>query len=151
MPQPCQHKRQFPKRTHPSTSIRQIQTQEESHQQTDSSEEEYIFTCEKMADSKMPKVTVKINDIPITMIVDTGASLDIIDEVTFNKLEQKAHIQLGCTSTKLFAYGSHEQLPLLGKFTTVVETSRKLTPACLLACCERKFWFSVELQNCLCP
>ena len=131
VPQPRQHKCQFPKRTHPSTSIRQIQKQEESHQQTDSSEEEYIFTCEKMADSKMPKVTVKINDIPITMIIDTGASLDIIDEVTFHKLEQKARIQLGRTSTKLFAYGSHEQLPLLGKFTTVVETSRKLTPACL--------------------
>ena len=32
VPQPCQHKCQCPKRTHPSTSIRQIQKQEESHQ-----------------------------------------------------------------------------------------------------------------------
>ena len=79
----------------------------------------------------MPNVTVKINDILITMIVDTGASLDIIDEVTFQQLQQNVNIQLGRTSAKLFAYGSHEQLPLLGKFTTVVETSRTLTPACL--------------------
>ena len=129
--QPRQNNRPVPKRTPQSSSIHQVHEKENSHQQTESSDEEYIFTFEKIADSKMPKVTVKINDIPITMIVDTGASLDIIDEVTFQQLQQNANIQLGRTSAKLFAYGSHEQLPLLGKFTTVVETSRKLTPACL--------------------
>ena len=129
--QPRQNKRPVPKRTPLSSSIRQVQEQEENHHETDSSEEEYLFTCMNKADGKMPKVKVKINDIPITMIVDTGASLDIIDEVTFHQLQQKTDIQLGRASTKLFAYGSDEQLPLLGKFTTVVETSRKLTPACL--------------------
>ena len=126
-----QNTRLVPKRTPLSRSIRQVQEQEESHHETDSSEDEYLFTCINKADGKMPKVKVKINDIPITMIVDTGASLDIIDEVTFHQLQQKTDIQLGRASTKLFAYGSDEQLPLLGKFTTVVETSRKLTPACL--------------------
>ena len=126
-----QNKRLVPKRTPLSSSIRQVQDQEESHHETDSSEDEYLFTCMNKADGKMPKVKAKINDIPITMIVDTGASLDIIDEVTFHQLQQKTDIQLGRASTKLFAYGSDEQLQLLGKFTTVVETSRKLTPACL--------------------
>ena len=63
-------------------------------------EEENVFTCEKKTDSNMPKVTVKINDIPITMIADTGASLDIIDEVI--QLKQKTDIRLSLTSTKLF-------------------------------------------------
>ena len=126
-----QNKRLVPKRTPLSRSIRQVQEQEESHHETDSSEDEYLFICMNKADGKMPKVKVKINDIPLTMIVDTGASLDIIDEVTFHQLQQKTDIQLGRASTKLFAYGSDEQLPLLGQFTTVVETSRKLTPACL--------------------
>ena len=113
--QPHQNKCQCPNHTHPSTSIRQIQDKEECHQQPDSSFDEYTFTLKKMAYSKMLKVTVRINDIPSTMIVDTGASLDIINEMTFHKLNQKACIQLGCTSTEVFAYGSHHQLPLLGK------------------------------------
>ena len=148
--QPRQNKRPVPKRTPLSSSIRQVQEQEESHHEADSSEEEYLFTCMNKADGKMPKVKVKINDIPITMIVDTGASLDIIDEVTFHQLQQKTDIQLGRVSTKLFAYGSDEQLPLLGKFTTVVETSRKLTPACLHVV-KGNFWFTDELQDCFCP
>ena len=126
-----QNKRLVPKRTPLSRSICQVQEQEESHHETDISEDEYLFICMNKADGKMPKVKVKINDILITMIVDTGASLDIIDEVTFHQLQQKTDIQLGRASTKLFAYGSDEQLPLLGQFTTVVETSRKFTPACL--------------------
>ena len=129
--QPRQNKRLVPKRTPFSSSIRQVQEQEESHHETDSSEEEYLFTCMNKADGTMPKVKVKINDIPITMILDTGASLYIIDEVTFHQLQQKTDIQLGRASTKLFAYGSDDQLPLLGKVTTVVETSHKLTPAFL--------------------
>ena len=89
MSQPRQKKRPASKCTHQSGSLHQVYEKEESYQETDSSEEENIFTSEKKADSKMPKVTVKINDIPVTMILDTGTSLDIIDEVTFHQLEQK--------------------------------------------------------------
>ena len=132
MLQPCQKKRPFSSRTHQSGSLHQVHDKEESHQESDRSGEENIFTCEKKADSKMTKVTVKINDIPIKMIVDTGASLEIIDEVTFHPLKQKTSIHLGHTSTKLSAYGSNKQLQLRGKkFTIVIETNRKLTPACL--------------------
>ena len=70
--------------------------------------------------------------MPLTIFLDTGASFNIIDEVTFHKLQQKTTIHLGRTSEKKnFAYGTQEQLLLLGKFTTVIETQHKLTTPCL--------------------
>ena len=49
------------------------------------------------------------------MIVDTGASTDILDEETFNKVNQR-NIVLHPTTKRLFAYGSTAQLYTLGQF-----------------------------------
>ncbi len=65
------------------------------------------------------------------MIIDTGASLDIIDETTLRKLEAKQKIQLSRATKKLFACGSEEHLPLLWKCATKIETKDEITDACL--------------------
>ena len=66
----------------------------------------------------MPKITVTVNGIPISMIVDTGASTNIMDESTFAKLQS---IELQSTSSRIFAYGSESQLSVLGKFQANIE------------------------------
>eukprot|EP00795_Rhopilema_esculentum_P009947 gene9947-18560_t len=70
----------------------------------------------------MPLVRVKINNTPVKMILDTGASIDILDKSTFHQVKAANNIHLFRSMTKLFAYGSEQQLPVLGKFHATIET-----------------------------
>ncbi len=78
-----------------------------------SSDDEYLYTTGQDK-SKIPTVTVNIEDVEVQMIVDTGASTDILDEETFNKVNQR-NIVLYPTTKRLFAYGSTAQLYTLGR------------------------------------
>ena len=115
--------------------IRQVQqdttSQDMPESQDSSSEDDFIFTCDNNTDLKMPHVKVKINNTTIKMVLDTGVSIDILDETTFNALQKKEKIELSRSKTKLFAYGSSEQLPILGKFDSTIETKDKITYSCL--------------------
>ena len=62
--------------------------------------------------SKVPTVSVQISGITVNMIIDTGASIDILDEATYNKVHKHNNILL-TPSLKLFAYGSATQLKVL--------------------------------------
>ena len=61
------------------------------------------------------------------MLCDSGASVNIIDEHVYDKLANK--VVLRRTREKLYAYGSKSPLPLLGKFSTVVEANSKYVTA----------------------
>ena len=104
-------------------SVRTVTQADES-----SSEDEYLFTLKPKADkNKAPTATIKMNDIPVTMMVDTGASIDIIDESTYNRMQKVTKIPLHRSNTRVFAYGSPTQLPVLGKFEATLESCRKIT------------------------
>eukprot|EP00795_Rhopilema_esculentum_P015552 gene15552-6817_t len=96
-----------------------------------SSDEGYLFTCDDQREIKMPQVRVKINNTPVKMILDTGASIDILDESTFHQVKAAKNIHLSRSTTKLFAYGSEQQLPVLGKFHATIETKDRIAPVCL--------------------
>ena len=68
-----------------------------------------------------------MNDVPVTMMVDTGASIDIIDESTYIKMQQVKEIQLYRSNARVFAYGSPTNLPVLGKFEATLESSHNIT------------------------
>ena len=73
-----------------------------------------------------------IADVPFQVLIDTGASINVIDEKTFQtiiKSRQNKRISLSNTATKIYSYGGSKPLPVLGTFTTHVESKRKLTPA----------------------
>ena len=70
-PQP-QHKNRTNSHNHQVVSS-------EPHQKTDSSSDEYFYTLGETTKTTVPKVDVKLNGITISMIIDTGASTDIID------------------------------------------------------------------------
>ena len=54
------------------------------------------------------------------MIVDTGASTDILDEDTFRQINHNNDIVLQPTTKRLFAYGSTDQLPMMGQFNGTI-------------------------------
>ena len=78
------------------------------------SDAEYVFGVGPK--SSTPSVNINLHDSGETFpfFIDTGASVNVIDEKTFKKL--------GCslehTNTNIYAYGSDTPLKVVGKFST---------------------------------
>ena len=52
-----------------------------------SSDDEYLYVLSQDAHgSRIPTMSVMINEIPVDMIIDTGASIDILDETAYRKV-----------------------------------------------------------------
>ncbi|XP_028416022.1 uncharacterized protein K02A2.6-like [Dendronephthya gigantea] len=70
-----------------------------------------------------PQLPVVINGVEIVMMIDSGASVNILDKAAYEQIvTQNDHIQLQKTSTRIYAYGAAEPLALLGKFQATIET-----------------------------
>ena len=101
--------------------IHQVSSEQCEHISS-SSDDEYLYTLNNNStDTKTLEVCVKVNGISIKMIVDTGASTDILDENTFSKIKQLKNIKLQTPTKRIFAYGSNSQLTALGTFATKIE------------------------------
>jgi len=80
--------------------------------------EEGIFTIgNNTGKLKVPITNIEVNDVTVQMMIDTGASTDIIDEPTYQLIKQASTVTLEPDSCQIFAYGSKSQLETLGKFT----------------------------------
>lgn len=108
--------KQYPK-------VRKISGQPASSES--SSEDEFIFTLNKqtLKDKTTPQVQIAVNNTSIKMVIDTGASIDIIDEVAFNTMRKHTPIALQRSTTRIFAYGATKQLPVMGKFNATLDCS----------------------------
>ena len=58
-------------------------------------------------------------------LIDTGATVDIIDANTFEKLRKKVSLQK--STTKIYAYGFQTPLPLKGQFQATLESKKRYT------------------------
>ncbi|KAK3092457.1 hypothetical protein FSP39_003031 [Pinctada imbricata] len=91
--------------------------------QTDESEDEYTFSVKGGA--KQPKSKIKVNNRNFHMLIDTGSSVNIMDEAAFSKIKPKP--TLNQSKTKIFAYGSSNNLKTLGFFTATIESESKIS------------------------
>ena len=78
-------------------------------------------------DRKTPKARVKIENITVEMVVDTGASIDIIDEPTFAVLQKSTNVTLLQPKTRILTYGAATDLKVLGIFNATLESKFKFT------------------------
>ena len=133
----CRKKHQDQKRKIVNHMDNYYQNYGTNNNDNDSSEEEaYLFGLElgensqaniNSVKSKQLRLTVKVNGLNIQMLVDTGSSINIVDENTYQKFQVK--LKLSKTETKVFTYGSNTNFPLLGKFVGTVESKDKITTA----------------------
>ena len=104
-----------------------VKTRTKVEPDTDSSssseEEMFVLECTRI-EKPNPKVNIVIKGIRINMTVDTGASINVIDEVTFNR-----GVRLHKTKVKAYTYGGKQPVKFLGKFRTVMETKKSMTVA----------------------
>lgn len=104
-----------------------------------SSDDEYLFTVQQQpvnstkegstdAQNKLPKTTVKFGTIEIRMLIDSGASVNIIDKTAYHILSRKIpSINLQPSKVKLTPYGCDTPIEVMGQFQTAVESKHKIT------------------------
>ena len=68
---------------------------------------------------KNPRVNIHIKDKRVDMTIDTGASINVIDQENFRRL---GAIKLQKANIRAYTYGSKEPVQFLGKFTTMLES-----------------------------
>ena len=94
----------------------------------ESEADEYAFSVMSRGHTETVEVTVGGRKIP--MLIDSGASANIIDKELWNSLKEK---RIRCTSRKsnkkLYAYGSEKPLRVLGSFTALASIGDSETQA----------------------
>ena len=134
---------------------RRPQVKQVDKQGENSSSDEYVYTINK--DTRYPKVTlttivtsptqetvhdvnnvsrkgnfythVKINDVTIRTNIDSGASVNIIDNNNFAKVTRQRNMKLMKSKIKLFGYATKIPLDITGYFEAAVESGNKITLA----------------------
>ena len=62
---------------------------------------------------EMDVIIVRINNIPVKMIIDSGASVNLLDRNTYHRLCQNSHhCTLSKSATTIFTCGSKTPLPI---------------------------------------
>ena len=94
-------------------------TQEEHGVEAEEEKTYYVFsTSEVKRTWRLGTIAVRINDVPVDIVVDSGSSVNLIDSDGWKQLHQ--HVKLSPTTKQVYAYGSDKPLPLKGEFTATV-------------------------------
>ena len=88
-----------------------------------STSDDYVFTVVQQGGAKL---NFNVGGVNLDMLVDSGASVNIVDEETWSHLKEQ---RIKCTSMKqtkrLFAYASKEPLNIIGTFSCEVYISNR--------------------------
>ncbi|MCG8046730.1 MAG: RNase H-like domain-containing protein [Candidatus Thiodiazotropha endolucinida] len=76
---------------------------------------------------KPPKTDVRINGLKCRLLVDSGSSINLLNESLLKNMKTRPVISK--TDTKAYAYGQKHKLPIKGNFTATVETPKKISTA----------------------
>ena len=104
---------------------------------SDSSDAESLCGIEKVGavkhnQGRRPMSSVTVENREFQVLVDTGATVNVMDEVTFKRLLADK-VALRKSSSVLRAYQSNENpsapLKVMGKFEAIVESNTRIAPA----------------------
>ena len=76
-----------------------------------------------------PQAHLKIHKTNVNFLIDSGATINILDPRDFQAISQHYKILLTPTRTKVKAFGSNRPIELSGKFDAVVESKKRMTVA----------------------
>ena len=99
------------------------------HDAVSSDDDEYLYSVgngKSASLSKSPKVKVTVGGHTFPIIVDTGATINVIDSETFKQME---NITLKPTKVKAYPFTRSEAVRFKGKFNSVIETKSRYATA----------------------
>ena len=84
-------------------------------------DEEFVYSIN--APSKQLETIMRIANIPVKVILDTGSSVNLLNNSIFNKIHQEnPDIKLETSPYCVFPYGADKPIELLGQFTTEIKS-----------------------------
>ena len=103
-------------------------TETDSGDTSESSDNEYSYTVPFVQKSNINNVTanikIKLENKKIRFQIDSGASVNIINESVYNSLQTAPKLKK--SKVKLYPYASKRPLPVIGHFTGDIETKKKI-------------------------
>lgn len=114
-------------------SVKQLHIlREATHDHDSSTDEEYVFgphatsrsTSREMT-QKQPVVTVNINGHSLLAVIDTGATVNMVSEATFNELSPPPTCE-NKHCPDIFSYNTNQPLQITGRFTANVSSGSNL-------------------------
>ena len=103
------------------------ETEENSNHDSDDSYDQAFGIKVNHVKIKQPKTEVSINGQKCKLLVDTGSSINLLNETVVDKMKTKPKISKPDTSA--YAYGQKQKLPIKGKFMATLETTKKIATA----------------------
>ena len=80
-------------------------------EEEDTGEEDYVYA---VGEKKQPMCRLEIDGEYVELMLDSGASVNLIDEVTYQGIYKGKVKTLSQAKRRIFSYGSPTPLPLLG-------------------------------------
>ncbi|CAF1014506.1 unnamed protein product [Brachionus calyciflorus] len=115
-----------------SRQVNQIDQGEQNQPQVDDIEDNHVYAI----NSSTPKrkyINIMMLGNTIRFLIDTGTTVNIIDENTFkNLLVDK--VNLTPAKSNVYGYGSKEALKVMGKFTANIEQNGKICHSDFIVC-----------------
>ena len=85
----------------------------------------YVYTLSDASpEAKLPHTSDKVEKAHLTMMLDTGSSINVIDERTFATLRPTPKLQ--SVNVKIMAYGSSKSISHLGRFEATFESKHRI-------------------------
>lgn len=84
----------------------------------DNEESDQSFNLMVNKITSLPRVTIEVNGIQLNFIIDTGTSVNLISERTFQRMFNEILVP---DTIKIFPYCQTEKLEVLGKFTATLK------------------------------
>ena len=107
--------------------IREYPPGPETDDSSEESDDDYCYSIQNVVNNvktALPEITLKLDNINTSLLVDTGSTVNIIDENTHKQLGQPK-LKKG-PEPNLYPYGNSSPLHVLGQREIVVETKSQL-------------------------
>ena len=98
------------------------------------SDEYVVYTVNGSSTSDIPcttpQIDIKVQNTMIKFFIDSGATVNLIDEESWCKIQKRnKSIMLQKSTSRIYPYGLDKPLELKGQFTATLESKTRFTPA----------------------
>ncbi|XP_068675612.1 uncharacterized protein [Montipora foliosa] len=114
----CQSKGKRERRNAHQSTVNKV-----SENESTDDDEVYTFSLSTKTLKDQPLFKIKVHDTPVTIMADSGASINILDEKEYHKLPNRPSLEP--SSVKIYGYQSKVPLRVLGKFSTTLESKTR--------------------------
>ena len=108
-----------------SSNTRSSKVHRVGEEESSDEDEAYTFSLSTKALKNQPIFKIKMHGTPVTIMADSGASINILNEKEHHRLPNRPKLEP--SNVKIYGYQSKVTLRVLGKLTTLESEGKKLS------------------------